>query len=112
MSKVLIDSIIKRVEDGKFNKAALASKMGKSPSYFTDLANRKTITVDELMSLSEHLNQNFFDLIQVPGIEKKEVVTAKKKIKVSVVIEVDEDSKERQVLESIFDQRTVKKLIG
>lgn len=115
MSNDLIEFILYKIDQGKINKRKLALSLGKSPSFFVDFKSRKTITIDDLINLSMAMNYNFFDHITVPGFEKKEhPVESKppKKAKVSVVIEIENESEERKVLESILDRNSVKKLLG
>lgn len=115
MSNDLIEFILYKIEQGKINKRKLAMSLGKSPSFFVDFKSRKTITIDDLVNLSMAMNYNFFDHITVPGFEKKETqqqLKATKKAKVSVIIEIENESEERKVLESILDRNSVKKLLG
>lgn len=96
------------------NRTAFALKLNINKNYFTDLAKKKTFTITELQMFSEELNYNFFSLIETKTTLNTELKPEKKRksTRVAITIEVEDEEKERIILESAFDKITAKKLIG
>ncbi|MDP1763051.1 MAG: helix-turn-helix domain-containing protein [Sediminibacterium sp.] len=103
--------ILSLIKERKINATQLALDLNINKNYFTDLKKKKTFSITELSILSESFNYNLFDLIEHRLTEKKSNISDKK-AKVSIVIEVDNESEERKILEMVLDRPTVKKLLG
>ncbi|MCC6634554.1 MAG: hypothetical protein IT251_03530 [Chitinophagaceae bacterium] len=82
-------------------------------NYFTDLSGKKNFTVSELVKFSSAFDYDFLGLIKLKLTPKAESPLHKnKKTTISVTINIDDDSKEIKILETLFDKVTAKKLIG
>jgi DNA-binding Xre family transcriptional regulator len=105
------EKILSLIRERKINATQLALDLNINKNYFTDLKKKKTFSITELSLLSESFNYNLFDLIEHKFTDKKSQISDKK-ARVSIVIEVDNESEERKILEMVLDKPTVKKLMG
>lgn len=98
------------LKENDIKQSAIAKKIGVSDRNISDwLGKNETIDAFNLAKICEACNYNFFQhLFYVKEINNK----IQKKAKVSIIIEVDNEYMERQVLETVLDKFTAKKLIG
>lgn len=91
----------------------VVKEYGLQKNYFTDLSGKKNFTVSELVKFSTAFDYDFLGLIKLKLTPKAESPLHKnKKTTISVTINIDDDSKESKILETLFDKVTAKKLIG
>ncbi len=95
----------------------VAEKLNRTPKSFSDmLVKNQTFDVFDLKKISEVVGYNFFDSdIIKPKLDNSSNANhspKEKRVKISVTLEVDDESAEKVILEKIFDKPTVKKLLG
>lgn len=110
-----IEAIRSKLNECIADKKAIeiVKEYGLQKNYFTDLSGKKNFTVSELVKFSTAFDYDFLGLIKLKLTPKAESPLHKnKKTTISVTINIDDDSKESKILETLFDKVTAKKLIG
>ncbi len=95
------------------NKQAITEKLGINKNYFSDLSKKKNFTITELVLLSEEFGYDFFKHVHGLNTKLNDTISKieDKKTRISVVIEVNDTSKERIILEQIMDKQSVKRIL-
>ena len=95
------------------NKLAITEKLGINKNYFSDLSKKKNFTITELVLLSEEFGYDFFKHIHglKSQISDSLFQMEEKKTRISVVIEVNDTTKERIILEQIMDKQSAKRIL-
>ncbi|MBS1579108.1 MAG: helix-turn-helix transcriptional regulator [Bacteroidetes bacterium] len=106
----LKDFIKNYLKENGIKQGSVAKKVGVSERNISDwLGKNETMDVLNLAKICEACNYNFFQHV---FYVKSDNNSKQKKAKVSVLIEVENEYMERQVLETVLDKFTAKKLIG
>lgn len=105
------------MKDKGLSQKWVAGELRKTEKQLSDiLTKNSSIDVFDVKQIGILLNYNFFTTpVILDGFVNEEVeryIIKRKKVKVSFVLEVDDDSMERRILEDFFDKPTAKKLLG
>lgn len=102
---------MREASEGK-NQIDLTQILGIQKNFFGDLKKKKTFTINELVAFSEYFDFDFFSLIELKLKTQLPPVKRERKAKITVTLEVENESQERIILETILDKQAVKKLLG
>ncbi|MEA3426551.1 MAG: helix-turn-helix transcriptional regulator [Bacteroidota bacterium] len=112
--EILCNRIKEVIKERGYTQKFVADQVKKTEKQLSDILTKNTsIDVFDVRDISKVLKYNFFTLPMFSGQEKIDTYKPnRRKARISVTIDVEDEVAEKEILSQILDKTTVKRLIG